>query len=295
MRILWHPLDRMRGTDDRALAVLTGAGQETVGPPGSFLAGETQQSPVWGTSERAGRLPTKPGMAASAWPQVLDILPGLPREVLSLVQLSERSLSSCPQLRRGGEMETWPAVAGSLSRGERCPFHFSRYCAAPPVTGSPLSFNSPSCPRGASRRSLRTARVFLRQHWLGTAPGGVCSRVSAPVSHDSMFTRLSGLCVGAEAPSHGWLFVTPRTEACQAPLAVGLSRQEHQTELPFPLLGDLPDPRTELESPLSPVGRQILYRWATRKPISPILTAIFSSLSSTLFWTQEELLLLQSV
>ena len=48
--------------------------------------------------------------------------------------------------------------------------------------------------------------------------------------------------------------------AFQAPLAVGLSRQEHQTELPFPLLGDLPDPRTELESPLSPVGRQILYR-----------------------------------
>ena len=30
------------------------------------------------------------------------------------------------------------------------------------------------------------------------------------------------------------------------------SRQEHWSELPFPLSGDLPDPEIEHESPLSP-------------------------------------------
>ena len=40
------------------------------------------------------------------------------------------------------------------------------------------------------------------------------------------------------------------TVACQAPLSMGLSRQEHWSGLPFPSPGDLPDPGTELVSPL---------------------------------------------
>ena len=36
--------------------------------------------------------------------------------------------------------------------------------------------------------------------------------------------------------------VTPWTEACQAPLSMGFSRQEYWSELPFPSPGDLPDP-----------------------------------------------------
>ena len=39
--------------------------------------------------------------------------------------------------------------------------------------------------------------------------------------------------------------VTPWTAACQAPLAVGLSRQEHWSGLPFPSPGDLPNPGVE--------------------------------------------------
>ena len=42
---------------------------------------------------------------------------------------------------------------------------------------------------------------------------------------------------------------TPWTVACQAPLSVGLSRQEYWSGLPFPLPGDLPDRGKE---PLSP-------------------------------------------
>ena len=41
----------------------------------------------------------------------------------------------------------------------------------------------------------------------------------------------------------------PRTEACQAPLSMGFSRQEYWSGLPFPPLGDLPSPGTEPGSP----------------------------------------------
>ena len=38
------------------------------------------------------------------------------------------------------------------------------------------------------------------------------------------------------------LFATPWTIACQAPLSMGLSRQEHWSGLLCPSPGDLPDP-----------------------------------------------------
>ena len=37
----------------------------------------------------------------------------------------------------------------------------------------------------------------------------------------------------------------PLTAACQAPLSMELSRQEYWSRLPFPSLGDLPDPGIE--------------------------------------------------
>ena len=39
-----------------------------------------------------------------------------------------------------------------------------------------------------------------------------------------------------------WLFVTPWTVACQAPLSVGFSRQEYWSGLPCSPPGDLSDP-----------------------------------------------------
>ena len=53
---------------------------------------------------------------------------------------------------------------------------------------------------------------------------------------------LSGVC----------LFVTPWTATCQAPLSMELFRQEHWSGLPFPPPGGLPNPGTELTSPVSP-------------------------------------------
>ena len=40
------------------------------------------------------------------------------------------------------------------------------------------------------------------------------------------------------------------TVACQAPLTIGFSRQEHWSGLPFPSPGDLPDPGNESTSPV---------------------------------------------
>ena len=48
---------------------------------------------------------------------------------------------------------------------------------------------------------------------------------------------------------HVQLFVTLWTIARQTPLSMGFSRQEYWSELPFPALGDLPDPGIEPGSP----------------------------------------------
>ena len=50
--------------------------------------------------------------------------------------------------------------------------------------------------------------------------------------------------------SHVRLFVTPCTVAYQNPPSMGFSRQEYWSGLPFPSLGDLPDPGIEPGSPV---------------------------------------------
>ena len=45
------------------------------------------------------------------------------------------------------------------------------------------------------------------------------------------------------------LFATPRTVAHQAPLSTEVFRQEYWRGLPFPSLGDLPDPGIKTVSP----------------------------------------------
>ena len=44
------------------------------------------------------------------------------------------------------------------------------------------------------------------------------------------------------------ILASPWTIACQAPLAMGFSRQEYWSGWPFPSLGDLPDPGIKPES-----------------------------------------------
>ena len=56
----------------------------------------------------------------------------------------------------------------------------------------------------------------------------------------------------------------------QAPLSMGISRQEYWSRLPFPSPGDLPNPGIKSMSPTSLLlCRQILYLWATSEaPLS---------------------------
>ena len=73
------------------------------------------------------------------------------------------------------------------------------------------------------------------------------------------------------ALSRVWFFATPWTVAHQAPLSLGIPRQEHWSGLPYPPPEDLPDSGIEPESPACPAlqadslpteppGKPCLYR-----------------------------------
>ena len=61
--------------------------------------------------------------------------------------------------------------------------------------------------------------------------------------------RVKFLKVKVKSLSRVRLFVTPWTVASQAPPAMGFSRQECWSGLPFPSAGDLPNPGIEPGSP----------------------------------------------
>ena len=56
-------------------------------------------------------------------------------------------------------------------------------------------------------------------------------------------------------------FVTSWTVVRQAPLCMGISRQEYWSALPFPLPGDLPDPGIEPASPILQADYLQLSHW----------------------------------
>ena len=60
------------------------------------------------------------------------------------------------------------------------------------------------------------------------------------------------LLLPAQLLSPGRLFETLWMVAHQAPLSMGVSRQEYWSGLPYPLPKDLPDPGIKPASPLSP-------------------------------------------
>ena len=64
------------------------------------------------------------------------------------------------------------------------------------------------------------------------------------------------VCVCVQSLGHVRFFATLWTEAHQAPLFMGFSRQAYWRRLPFLSPGDLPDPGIE---PMSSVGRWMLY------------------------------------
>ena len=71
------------------------------------------------------------------------------------------------------------------------------------------------------------------------------------------------------------LFAIPRIVAYQAPLFMGLSRQEYWSELPFPSPGDLPDPGIEPGSPA--LWADALPSESPGNPIFNYMLCLFSS------------------
>ena len=79
------------------------------------------------------------------------------------------------------------------------------------------------------------------------------------------------MCVHALSFRCVCLFVTPGTVACRASLSMGLSRQKYWSGLPFPLLGDLPDPGIGLKSSASSALTGAFYIEPPGKPhIKPL-------------------------
>ena len=78
------------------------------------------------------------------------------------------------------------------------------------------------------------------------------------ISYYTGFPAYNSACM--RVFSRVWLFETPWTVACQAPLSLEFSRQGYWSGLPFPPPGDLPKLGINSRvSCISCIGRQILY------------------------------------
>ena len=73
------------------------------------------------------------------------------------------------------------------------------------------------------------------------------------------------LCVLSQSLSCVWLFPTPWTVACQAPLSMGLSWQEYCSGLAFPAPGDLSD--RGIENASSALAGEYFTTALPRKPL----------------------------
>ena len=73
--------------------------------------------------------------------------------------------------------------------------------------------------------------------------------ISLPYNSVFIYSKVIQLRCCFLVPCPVWLCETPWTEARQAPLSMGSSRQEYWSRLPFPSPGDLPDPGIEPRSP----------------------------------------------
>ena len=79
--------------------------------------------------------------------------------------------------------------------------------------------------------------------------------------HNRLCSFFSVSHLWCQSLSHVQLFTTPWTIACQAPLSMEFSRQEYQSEQPFPSPGDLPNSgikpvSPELQADSSPLSHQ---------------------------------------
>ena len=123
--------------------------------------------------------------------------------------------------------------------------------------------------------------VKLSRFWMNTlrlplaAIGDAYSNSNSIKGHLIASNKLSfdlisfGVCACVlSCFSQIWLFLTPWTAACGAPLPMIFSLQEYWSELPRPPPGDLPDSGIGYVSLLSPAQRAFFTTETPGKPIS---------------------------
>ena len=88
----------------------------------------------------------------------------------------------------------------------------------------------------------------------------------SPVCSPQSYLPTQGIGGGVQLRNCVQLFVTPWTVVCQAPLSMGLSRQEYWSGPPFPSPGVLPDPGIETTSPA--LAGRFFTTEPSEKPIS---------------------------
>ena len=126
--------------------------------------------------------------------------------------------------------------------------------------------------------SLEDITVRVQEGWFGTsspgsyprAPGGLpywrSGKSLSPLDLENLLSlweepgKLKKEVTCAQSHSRIQLSGTPWTAAHQAPLSMGLSRQEYWSGLPFPPPGDLPDPG------LNPTSSALAGRFLTTEP-----------------------------
>ena len=89
--------------------------------------------------------------------------------------------------------------------------------------------------------------------YLQSFPASGSFQIKCQFLHQESVWFIIGLCIQEYIVlSCVWLFAAPQTEAWQVPLFMRFPRQEDWRGLPFPSLGDLPNPRIEPASFTSP-------------------------------------------
>ena len=88
----------------------------------------------------------------------------------------------------------------------------------------------------------------------------------SPVCSPQSYLPTQGIGGGVQLRNCVQLFVTPWTVVCQAPLSMGLSRQEYWSGPPFPSPRVLPDPGIEPTSPA--LAGRFFTTEPSEKPIS---------------------------
>ena len=121
-------------------------------------------------------------------------------------------------------------------------------------------------------RLIRFLFVVVPMH---TVPCDALCHLSASLFSLPIEWEFKCVC---QSLSRVWLFATPWTAVCQAPLSMRFSRQEYWSGLPRPSPGDLPNPGIE---PRSPALQADSTSWATRE-VSSSTGFYFSNFCGTL-------------